>query len=132
MAKPDLKDLVTHRQSWRVAIEYMISTGDDVEYWGHELEVFDRTFGLLTQPPSPVIVTRAQALAAALRGEGCLGKAADDEPVYILRAQDVHAADLVEKEVIWMGAGNTPEGKIENARVVMEAMREWPIHKQPD
>ena len=30
-------------------------------------------------------------------GKGCLGKAADDEPVFILRAQDMLAADLVDK-----------------------------------
>src|ERR1700730_449746 len=31
----------------------------------------------------------------AAKGEGCLGKAADDEPVFILRAQDIFAPDLV-------------------------------------
>ena len=32
--------------------------------------------------------TKKQELALAAQGKGCLGKAADDEPVFILRAQD--------------------------------------------
>lgn len=34
-------------------------------------------------------------LERANRGEGCLGKAADDEPVFILRAQDQFAPLIV-------------------------------------
>lgn len=33
--------------------------------------------------------------AAINRGEGCLGKAAADEPVFVLRAKDIFAADLI-------------------------------------
>ena len=37
-------------------------------------------------PPQPV--TKTDVLIAAARGEGCLGRAADDEPVIVLRAHD--------------------------------------------
>lgn len=68
----------------------------------------------------------------AARGEGCLGKAADNEPVFILRAQDIHAADLVEKWAIWCRAGNTNSDKVDEAFRIAEEMREWPNRKQPD
>jgi hypothetical protein len=74
----------------------------------------------------------SEVRAAAMLGQGCLGKAADDEPIFILRAQDIHAADLVEKWAIWARAGNTPDDKVEEAFRVVEAMRAWPKHKQPD
>ena len=35
------------------------------------------------------MATKKEVLEAAARGEGCLGKAADDEPVFVLRAQDI-------------------------------------------
>jgi hypothetical protein len=66
------------------------------------------------------------------RGEGCLGKAHDDEPVFILRAQDIHAAELVMKWAIWCRAGNTPEDKVDEAFRIAEAMQDWPNRKQPD
>lgn len=33
--------------------------------------------------------TKKQVMEMAARGEGCLGKAADDEPVFVLRGQDI-------------------------------------------
>ena len=68
----------------------------------------------------------------AVRGEGCLGKAADDEPVFILRAQDSLAADLVEKWAIHarsLGCGND---KVQEAFALAEEMRRWPVRKNPD
>ena len=68
----------------------------------------------------------------AVRGQGCLGKAADDEPVFTLRAQDAFAAALVEK---WANfaeeAGCRPE-KVAEARELAKAMRRWPTKKLPD
>lgn len=40
-------------------------------------------------------MTKLETMLAATGGKGCLGKAADDEPVFVLRAQDVFAALLV-------------------------------------
>lgn len=66
------------------------------------------------------------------RGEGCLGKAADNEPVFILRAQDALAADLVEKWAIWARAANCPNDKVQEAMELAEEMRRWPTRKNPD
>jgi hypothetical protein len=35
-----------------------------------------------------VMATKRETVEAAARGEGCLGKAADEEPVFVLRAHD--------------------------------------------
>jgi hypothetical protein len=85
------------------------------------------------------MLTKKEVLEAALRGEGCLGKAADDEPVFVLRSQDNLAADLVEKWAISMGLlvtsideGSRLAVKASEARSIAEAMRAWPIHKNPD
>lgn len=76
--------------------------------------------------------TKKQVMEAAVRGEGCLGKAKDDEPVFVLRAQDIHAADLVEKWAIWAMAGDCSPDKVQMARDVAHAMRVWPDRKRPD
>jgi hypothetical protein len=68
----------------------------------------------------------------AARGEGCLGKAADDEPVFVLRAQDALAADLVEKWAIWARMHGCPNDKVQEALVLVEDMRRWPTRKFPD
>jgi hypothetical protein len=83
-------------------------------------------------------ITKKQLLEAALRGEGPLGKAADDEPVFLLRAQDNLAADFVDQWVIQAGllvpvTGSEATGhKIQEAREIANAMRSWPIRKNPD
>lgn len=77
-------------------------------------------------------MTKRQVLEEAARNEGALGKAGLDEPIFVLRAQDIHAADLVEKWAIWTRAGNTPEHKVDEAFRIVEAMRDWPTRKQPD
>jgi hypothetical protein len=68
----------------------------------------------------------------ANRGEGCLGKAAPSEPVFILRAQDALAADLVEKWAIWAQAAGCGNDKVREARDLAEEMRRWPVRKNPD
>lgn len=68
----------------------------------------------------------------AARGEGCLGKAADDEPVFILRAQDSLAADLVERWAIGARAAGCPNDKVQEAMALAEDMRRWPTRKNPD
>lgn len=68
----------------------------------------------------------------ATQGKGCLGKAADDEPVFILRAQDAEAADLVELWAIRAQRGGTHPDKVREAHDLAEAMRAWPNQKHPD
>jgi hypothetical protein len=41
------------------------------------------------------VTTKREELAANARGEGCLGKSQDDEPVFVLVARDRIAADIV-------------------------------------
>lgn len=83
-------------------------------------------------------ITAKELREATLRGEGPLAKAADDEPVFLLRAQDCHAADLVEKWVALVsvavpssGAGDAAH-KVSEAALIADFMRRWPIHRQPD
>jgi hypothetical protein len=41
-------------------------------------------------------MTKKEVLEALARGEGCLGKAKDDEPLFILRGQDLIAPPTIE------------------------------------
>ena len=68
----------------------------------------------------------------AAAGEGCLGKAHEHEPVFVLRAQDALAADLVELWAIRARAASCPNDKVQEAMNLSEEMRRWPIRKNPD
>lgn len=74
------------------------------------------------------MTTKAEALAEAALGKGCLGKAADDEPLFILRAQDMTASTLVDLWADINHANASPE-KIIDARKLADAMRRWPTRK---
>lgn len=80
---------------------------------------------------------KADELAAMARGEGCLAKSADDEPIFILCARDVFAADTVR---VWADSvegvaamrglddgGLTAErkAKIAEARALAIQMERW-------
>lgn len=65
-------------------------------------------------------------------GQGCLGKAADNEPVFILRAQDILAADLVDTWATQAKTLGVDWDKVREAREIAQAMREWPQRKNPD
>ena len=71
-------------------------------------------------------------LNAAVVGEGCLGKAAPDEPVFILRAQDKLAGRLVRIWANWAEDNDCPPAKVKEARELAEAMENWPHRKCPD
>ena len=64
-------------------------------------------------------------VAALERGEGCLGKSADDEPVFILCARDTLAPDTVRT---WADAAEAamcnPE-KVASARALADQMEAW-------
>jgi hypothetical protein len=83
-------------------------------------------------------ITAKELIAATARGEGPLAKCHPDEPVFLLRGQDCHAADLVEKWAIWassaipQAAGTTMQNKVNEANLIADTMRRWPIHKNPD
>ena len=78
------------------------------------------------------MATKKEVLEQALRGEGCLGRAADDEPVFVLRAQDVFAAGLVNAWAGEAGGVGCPPEKVEEAHKLATQMRKWPTHKYPD
>jgi hypothetical protein len=71
------------------------------------------------------MATKAETLAAAARGAGCLGKAAADEPVFILRAHDRLAPLVVEIWADLAKAHEAPPEKTAGAMALATEMRAW-------
>lgn len=70
-------------------------------------------------------MTKAEELQAVAEGRGCLGKAKDDEPVFILVAHDVLAASVVRE---WARAGErvgAAPHKIDEAYALADRMDAW-------
>lgn len=65
-------------------------------------------------------------------GKGCLGKAADDEPVFVLRAQDKLAPAIISVWVEWAKEYGCPKEKLDEAVRTATEMKEWPHRKFPD
>lgn len=84
------------------------------------------------------MITAKELREATLRGEGPLAKAQEDEPVFLLRAQDKHAADLVEKWATWVSVDvpncgdRSMHNKVQEAMLIADFMRRWHTHKAPD
>ncbi len=78
------------------------------------------------------MTTAKEERERAARGEGCLGKAADDEPVFILRGQDRLAATLVDTWANLAGEHGCGIVKVVDARKTAIAMRCWTHRKFPD
>lgn len=76
--------------------------------------------------------TKSEEVLKLARGEGCLGKAASDEPVFVLRAQDRTAAGLVEQWATFAEENGCPPEKASEARAIADQMRKWPTRKYPD
>lgn len=79
--------------------------------------------------------TKAQELELMARGEGCLGKAKADEPIFILRAQDAFAPSLIRE---WAARVQSYRGtipKVLEAHDLARRMEEWAqrnFSKTPD
>ena len=77
--------------------------------------------------------TKQHEVNLMTEGLGCLGKASPDEPIFILRAQDLHADYAVEcwadAAAVILGGGHP---KVQEARTVAASMRAWPTRKLPD
>jgi hypothetical protein len=61
-----------------------------------------------------------------------LAKAADDEPIFVLRATDPYAADAVRHwaaKALWKGV---PPAKVQEALDIADAMQAYHSKKQPD
>ena len=78
--------------------------------------------------------TARDEIAAAKARKGCLGKAAPDEPVFILRARDVLAPNAVERWADELQMAMSSQGatspardtaKIREARALAHQMRAW-------
>jgi hypothetical protein len=61
-----------------------------------------------------------------------LNNAGDDEPIFVLRAQDTLAADLVRQWADTAERAGCATEKVIEARAVAEAMDAWPTRKLPD
>lgn len=72
-------------------------------------------------------------IAAAVRGEGPLGRAAvEDEPVFVLRARDVLASRMVNAWAWYAEGAGVDADKVREARAIAAAMETWPNRKVPD
>ena len=69
--------------------------------------------------------TKADVLRAAARSEGCLGRSAPDEPVFVLVARDVLAADKVRAWALALAARHGPAAKVASAYALADAMDRW-------
>jgi hypothetical protein len=79
------------------------------------------------------MATKQIELNKALDGQGCLGRAHPDEPVFILRGQDFHASYAVrcwaEAAAVLLGFDHP---KVAEALQCARAMEQWPNRKMPD
>lgn len=70
-------------------------------------------------------ITADEVISSALFQFGCLGRARSDEPVFVLRAQDVNAPAVVKNWISIAEDYGAPRRKIDGARAVWAAMRDW-------
>ena len=63
---------------------------------------------------------------------GCWAKATDDEPVFVLRAQDKLAPGLIRQWAAMAHALGTSQAKIGAALDLADKMDAWPERKYPD
>lgn len=71
--------------------------------------------------------------------DGCFAKAADDEPIFVLRGQDKLAPELVREWArrfathhLYMQQGTYWNKKYREAMALADAMEAWPNRKMPD
>lgn len=64
--------------------------------------------------------------------DGCFAKAADDEPLFVLRAHDKSAPGLVRQWAHSHEKRNGPNPKSDEARKLADEMEAWPNRKWPD
>ena len=62
----------------------------------------------------------------------CLSKAADDEPLFILRAQDELAPAVVRHWAMLARASKVAHEKVKEADHLAGEMEQWPKRKLPD
>ena len=62
----------------------------------------------------------------------CLQKAAEDEPIFVLRAQDMLAPVIVRQWAMLAKHCGCAEEKVQEAINLAERMEKWPTRKYPD
>lgn len=70
-------------------------------------------------------MTAEETIAAAARGEGCLGRSEPDEPVFVLTARDRAAADTVRDWANRAAAMGAPTAKVAEAMGAANVMEVW-------
>ena len=73
-------------------------------------------------------MVKSEEVAALGRGEGCLGRSQDDEPVFVLVARDKFSADTIRwwaKQVVLKGQRSQVDPKILEALALADQMDEW-------
>ncbi|CAN0468631.1 unnamed protein product [Phaeothamnion confervicola] len=63
---------------------------------------------------------------------GCFAKAADNEPLFVLRGQDKLAPALVREWARLAAENGCPPDKVQEARNLADAMDRWLPRKYPD
>lgn len=84
-------------------------------------------------------MTKQQELALNAKGEGCLGRSKDDEPIFILCGRDPVAGEIIRewadrREVRAHRTGTLDaqeKAKIREARIHSLAMDDWPKKGEP-
>lgn len=62
----------------------------------------------------------------------CLAKAAEDEPIFVFRAQDRLAPSFIRLWAQSAKLGGMSQAKYDEAIACCEAMEAWPTRKMPD
>lgn len=76
-------------------------------------------------------MTKTEELAALARGEGCLGRSQDDEPVFILCARDPVASIVIRTWATLSGWRGVREAKREEALALADRMDAWRDARTP-
>lgn len=72
-----------------------------------------------------MIITRRNVIDALAEGQGVLGKAHDNEPVFILRARDPSARTVVQYWISRAKMLGTDPAKLAEAKAIEDAIEEW-------
>jgi hypothetical protein len=70
-------------------------------------------------------------MATKRNGDLCYHKAAEDEEIFVLRAQDILAAGVVRYWADLAERGGTKPEIVSEARECAKRMEAWPFHKHP-
>lgn len=66
-------------------------------------------------------------MATKKDGISCYDKAADDEPLFVLRAQDILAPEMVREWAYRAQKAGVPFAKVDEARRCADLMEDWQI-----